>query len=195
MMASSEYERFVASMKIGYEQWHDCTGYDLDALKALGAEERARAEAVLIDHLKNEADWRDVEALEALGSWDAIRGACQHSKREVRMYAVRLVGDERQKEDEIVRGLLSREFSAVSRALDMAEDCRTERVKEALMHCARGGSPEAKVNAAAMLLYICGEAAAPFDWEQRPFLLRFRSDDAREVQAAIEELQRRTTGK
>ena len=44
---------------------------------------------------------------------------------------------------------------------------------------------EVAVNFAAMLLFINGKAEEPFDWSQRPFLLRFNTDDPDERREAF----------
>ena len=44
------------------------------------------------------------------------------------------------------------------------------------------------VHYAAMLLYLHGQAAEPFDWEVRPFVLRFADSGPDERQAAYREL-------
>jgi hypothetical protein len=51
------------------------------------------------------------------------------------------------------------------------------------------------VNFAAMLLYIHGKAQEPFDWAQRPFLLRFNTDDGDERREAFLELCQRLSVK
>jgi hypothetical protein len=121
-----EFQRFLDSMVIGYMQWHDGEGYDLETLAALSPEERASAETVLITHL------------------------------------------------------------------DLAEGHPTPRVKRALLDCARLGAPTTRVNAAALLMYLCGKAEEPFDWNQRPFFLRFQTEDNQELRAAWMELRERT---
>ena len=49
-----------------------------------------------------------------------------------------------------------------------------------------------RFNAAAFLLYLCGQAPEPFDWSQRPFFLRFAEGDPETLQKAWEELRKRT---
>jgi hypothetical protein len=192
-MPSPAYTTFLASMKITYEQWHDGIGYDLDALRQIEPEERDAIETNLIDHLKSPGDWRDVEALHALGTpraVTAVRDARRHPEAAVRKWAVQLGGDEADREAEVLRGLRSED--GWSAALDLARDCPTPAVKQALLDCARMGGPEARWNSAAMLLYLCGQAASPLDWAQRPFLLRFSSEDRAELRAAWSELRTRT---
>ena len=40
-MPNKAYQLFLDSMKIEFNQWHDGTGYDLEALGRLGSEEQA----------------------------------------------------------------------------------------------------------------------------------------------------------
>ncbi len=70
-MASPDFLRFHKSMHIGYEQWHDGIGYDLEALRQLAADERQLAEDILVS--RKAADWRDIEALDCLGSPRALK--------------------------------------------------------------------------------------------------------------------------
>ena len=108
----------------------------------------------------------------------------------VRSRAAQLVGDQSDVEAAIASGLFDN--NGWSQAIDLAEECPTPAVKQALLDCSRKGNSTARVNAAAMLLYLCGQSEEPFDWEQRPFFLRFGSDDDAEVQAAWSELRQRT---
>ena len=192
-MANPEYQRFLESMKIGYEQWHDGIGYDLEALTGMSVEERASVETLLITRLAGEGDWRDVEALAALatpGATAVLRVAAKHRNPEVRNRALATLAEAGPQaaadlEDDIVR--------AVERgALNLAQTHPTPRVKRALLDCARLAEPATRVNAAAMLMYLSGKAEDPFDWEQRPFYLRFASEDNQELRAAWMELRERT---
>jgi hypothetical protein len=49
IVASESFEKFRQSMSIGYAEWHDGIGYDLNAISALPPEERLRAED-LVSH-------------------------------------------------------------------------------------------------------------------------------------------------
>src|SRR5688500_15675584 len=66
MTHQDDLAKFKASMKIGYLEWHDGIGYDLDSLSRLTGEDLRAAENLLI--ARNLADWRDVEALDQIGS-------------------------------------------------------------------------------------------------------------------------------
>jgi hypothetical protein len=192
-MANDAYSHFVESMAVGYEAWHDGTGYDVPALAMMTPEEREMVEAILTAHLADSGDWRDVEALAALGtlgSMAAVNSAKKHRNAEVRNFALKTLADAApheaaELEDDIVR--------AVERgALDLAQCHPTPRVKRALLDCARLADPVTRVNAAALLMYLCGSTSEPFDWSQRPFFLRFGTDDMAELRAAWTELRERT---
>jgi len=193
-MAGPDYQRFIESMKIGFEQWHDGTGYDLPALAGMTPEDRAAVETLLIARLTGRGDWRDVEALAALatpGAMAALKVAAKHRNPDVRNRALEILAEAgplqaaADLEDDIVR--------AVERgALDLAQSHPTPRVKRAVLDCARLGDPTARVNAAALLMYLCGKAGEPFDWDQRPFFIRFASEDNQELRAAWTELRERT---
>ena len=92
-------DRFVRSLFIDYEKWHDGVGFDLDALREATPSERAVAES----RLDATHDWRDVEALAVLaelGSASAersLRDALKSGSQEIRLaimkYAPHLVDD------------------------------------------------------------------------------------------------------
>ena len=90
-MPGPAYQRFIESMNIGYEQWHDGIGYDMEALAGMTPEERTEAEPILIAHLVKPGDWRDVEAVVALGTPGAIaavNAARKHRDPKVREYVL-----------------------------------------------------------------------------------------------------------
>ena len=192
-MPGPEYQRFVESMEIGFAEWHDGIGYACEALAGLPPEERAAVEALLVARLTASGSWRDVEALEALGTpgaKEALWGAARHGCPEVKNRALEvLLRAEPQAyaelEEEVVRAVRKG-------ALDLAQSHPTPRVRRALLDCTRLADPVTRVNAAAMLLYICGKADEPFDWNQRPFFLRFSTEDKGELRAAWKELRGRT---
>ena len=66
---NSPMSRFIESMKIDYEKWHDGIGYDLKALAEANREEGEKIERILIN--RNPLDWRDIQALAILDSHKA----------------------------------------------------------------------------------------------------------------------------
>jgi hypothetical protein len=192
-MPGAEYVRFLESMKIGYVQWHDGEGYDLAALAAMPLEDRTEVEAMLAARLTGQADWRDVEALAAIGTpvaMTALKSAVRHRNPEVRNRVLEILAGS---DPKAAADLGSDIENAVRNgALDLAQGHPTPGVKRALLDCARLADPVTRVHAAAMLMYLCGKADEPFDWKERPFFLRFGTEDMAELRAAWTELRERT---
>ncbi len=61
-------------------------------------------------------------------------------------------------------------------------------VINALLKATLNRPGEVACHMAAMLLYLHGKAAEPFDWNHRPFFLRFNTTSRHEREAAFEEL-------
>jgi hypothetical protein len=106
--------RFEKSMVIDYEKWHDGIGYDLDAIRGASAVEREQIERLL--QTRGARDWRDVEALAALGtaaSKAALRKAAESDDASVRMAVSREAPDAidaRTREESLLRALREAEF-------------------------------------------------------------------------------------
>jgi hypothetical protein len=188
---SDAYARFMKSMDIGLEQWREGIGYDLDALAQTTAAERTMIERRLICHLADPGDWRDVEALVALGTpaaMEAVGKARRHQDHRICEHALRHFlaqgPADSALEDDVARAVRLG-------AIDLAEQCPAAPVKHALLDMALSAEATLRVNAAAMLFYICGQASEPFDWNQRPFFLRFAEDNPEEIKRAWNELRQR----
>lgn len=186
-------ERFRRSMVIDYEKWHDGVGYDLDAIAAASPAERAAIERLLLD--RGVRDWRDAEALAALdtaGARAALRDALRSEDAEIRLsvtrYAADLV-DEAGRADSLVRALeTAAPFAGLTEALDQAAVFHPPAVIDALFRAALSREGEVAVHVAALLLFLHGKADELFDMAQRPFLLRFNTDDRGEREAVFREL-------
>lgn len=187
-------------MKINFDKWHDGIGYDLETLKRMEPQERDSIENLLIENLKQAGDWRDVEALVVIGTTSAfieVDKARFHNNAQVRNYALKIIINARKSKDATVKdmaGLEQQVIQAVENGyFQMAESMPTLRVKKALLNSVRESDDSViRVNGAAFLLYICGKTSDPFDWDQRPFFLRFKGDNPDELQQAWEELRKRT---
>lgn len=198
-MAGEAYQRFLDGMVMNFDKWHDGIGYDLKALQQLDPEERSSIEALLIKKLEEAGDWRDVEALFALGSATAraaVDQARYHKKTKVRNHALRIALDSRHSNDATQKEIDELEqqvIQAIKRGdFDIAQRMPTLPIKKALLDLVKEGRREVPANAAALLMYLCGQAPEPFDWDQRPFFLRCGSDDPTERRQAWEELRTRT---
>jgi hypothetical protein len=86
--------------------------------------------------------------------------------------------------------LAERPCAHLTEALDEAEAFHPPAVIEALIRGALNGDGTSAVHFAAMVYYLHGKAAEPFDWGQRPFFLRFNTADRGEREAAFGEMCR-----
>jgi hypothetical protein len=186
--------RFQRSMEINYEKWHDGVGYDLDAIAAASPEERTAMETILLN--RNMADWRDAEALALLDTptaSDALRAALPHADAQIRAAIVRSAPQlipEGERTTTLVKALENATlYGGLSEALDEAAEFHPKEVVDALFRGVQQRDGETAVLFAAMLMFVHGKAASPFDWDQRPFFLRFHTQDRAERDALIAELR------
>lgn len=195
-MTDSLVSRFAASRQIGFEAWHDGLGYDIALIDQASAEERAAIEALLL--AGPVADWRDIEALAALATPAAqsalrqvLAGGNDQLKTAVLRFAPELA-QSAQRAATLVSALdTGRFYHGLTQALDQVEEFHPPEVIDALWRGVRQREGEVAIHFAAMLLYLHGKAEAPFDMEQRPFLLRFVTEDRKEREAAIQDLRER----
>lgn len=190
------FDRFRRSMDIGYEQWHDGIGYDLAALADADAGQRADIERLLVGRAGN--DWRDVEALAALATpaadralADAFVAAGPEIRVAILRDARRVVPADRFA-PELVRLIDECDVgTGMTQVLLLVEDHHPPEVIAALLRGTLDPGRSVAVHYAAMLLFLHGKATEPFDWDVRPFVLRFNTPDADERQAAHRELRDR----
>jgi hypothetical protein len=192
---ASALRRFMRSMVIDFEKWHDGIGYDRDALHDATPAERDAIETILIAHQPR--DWRDIEALIELGTpraKAAIREAMTEGDIEVQMAildsAPELIpyGD---RVAAVVRSLRTAGlFGGLSRTLDVVEQFHPPEVIDELFRGLLEREGEVAVNFAGMLIFIHGKSADAFDMKLRPFFLRFNTENASERADAFRELCR-----
>jgi len=188
----SPLQRFEKSMEIDYEKWHDGIGYDIDAIKLASPEELKAIEQMLIRHRPR--DWRDIEALTQVGTKSAqtaIKNAMKDSNPDVRIAVTRFapsLATKNERSQSLIKALQSAElFNGLSQALDAVEEYHPIEVKEALINGLLSRKGDVAVLFAGMLFYLYGKASEPFDWDQRPFFLRFSTNEREErVQAFLE---------
>ena len=172
-------ERFKESMVIDYVKWHDGDGYDLEIIRNATAEERSEIQTILLRH--GIQDWRDVEALAELKlppAEAALKAALLSGDSKIRVaimeHAPHLV-DEGPRAQMLVRLLNSSNKDDALAAIDQAAEFHPPDVVDALLRGALHRSDEVPVNFAGLLKYIFGKTDSPFDWDQRPFFLRFHT--------------------
>jgi hypothetical protein len=183
-------QRFYASMVMDYEKWHDGIGYDLDAIEEMTEGQVREVEAKLIRHQPR--DWRDIEALACIDSPAArkeVEAALTSSDAKVRAEAMRHAGDKadpKVRERKLIQSLQKDDlYGGLSEAIDEVEEFHPPAVIEQLFRGALNRDGEAAVHFAALLLFLHGKAKEPFDWDHRPFFLRFNTDDRAERRAVF----------
>lgn len=188
-------ERFERSLKIGYFEWHEGIGYDVAALRELTAEELAVAESWVIE--RSLADWRDVEALAAIGTercLTELRKGLSSTRTEIRLASaeclVRLRMLSPAELEAIVLAALdvTSLLDGMTRALRLAASRPSAAIRRKLLSCARDGNDDIRAHAAALAHHLYGGSRSAFDMRFRPLYLRFSSGDASVRQAAYDEL-------
>ena len=192
---TKDYQRFLNSMNIDYFKWHDGVGYDLDALRKLSPDEQNKVENVLIE--RGVKDWRDIEALVEIGSekaLSAVKYALKSDNYEVRITATETLSKKNIISEKEVETVLVETMPLVSilngqtLTLRLAEEFPTSAVKRVLLWCALHGNDDIRVHAAALIYFLYGIATSSFDWNYRPFYLRFGDKNISNRKLAYDEL-------
>jgi hypothetical protein len=190
---NSLVDRFKKSMVIDYEKWHDGIGYDLKLLNEATLEELDAIVNLLV--AKEPLDWRDVEALAALGTPRAnraLKAAVKGGNSEVQMSVLRYAPETVDKEMRtklMVQALRSTVlYHGLSQALDEVESYHPPEVVHELLRGLLEREGEVAVLFAAMLFFIHGKADAAFNMKQRPFFLQFNTDVVAERRKVFREL-------
>jgi len=195
------YDRFVDSMVMDYDKWHDGIGYDLAALREMSPDDRASVSQTL---RIREQTWRELEALAVLAELDAgpaqpsqsrqaIEASLKDDKADTRLAAAELLRQQGRMKDFdqfLAREIrnLNRIEQGLTRALLLAEQYPSETVKQALLY-ASWNRTECATHCAALLCYLAGVATSPFDWSLRPLFLRLGPNNSYfERKAAFDEL-------
>ncbi|MRR29852.1 hypothetical protein EG834_05935, partial [bacterium] len=150
-------ERYLQSMKIGFIEWHDGIGYDLDALKEFSPAELRYIEGLHIS--RKDADWRDTEALAALrtpAALQALKDSLNSPNYDCRLFAVRYLKEMNilDQVDQVVTSTLplTKIGEGLSLALALARDYPSEAIKHIVLWCCLNGNESIRVHCAAMAL-------------------------------------------
>lgn len=193
---SGAVARFVASRRIDYAKWKEGEGYDLQAIAEANPAERQVIETLLVHAPAR--DWRDVEALAALGTPGtevALRRALESDLVTVRLavlrFAPHLISEPRRTRvlAEALASVVI--FGGLTEALSLVAEHHPPEVLEALWRGVLEREGEVATHFAGMLLFLGGQSSSSFDWNQRPFLLRFNTPDPAARAAARRELAER----
>jgi hypothetical protein len=190
---SSLVDRFAASMSIDYGKWRDGIGYDVGLIEHADDSERAAIEATLAG--RGVRDWRDVEALAALGTPRALavlRAVAAGENAELRGAVLRYAPalfDDIARTDHIVHALRTAVFfGGLTQALDEAAGHHPPAVIHELFRGALHREGEVAPSFAALLLHLFGVAETRYAWDERPFVLRFNTADPAARATAFREL-------
>jgi hypothetical protein len=189
----SPISRFIESMKIDFEKWHDGIGYDLEALAEANNEELEEIERILVN--KDSRNWRDIEALAILNTPKArstIIQALLGDNNEVNMAVLRFAPElvsNQLKTRVIVKALKSASFfDGFSIILNIVAEYHPEEVVRELFHGLIYREGGVAVHFAAMLFYIYGKAETIFDEEHRDFFLKFNTSILSDRKLVFKEL-------
>jgi hypothetical protein len=176
------WERFRDSMKIDYEKWHDGIGYDVDIIRNATSEELLEIESLLVT--RGISDWRDVEALAVVDSPRArmlLRQTLEQGNAELASAVLRYapyLSSKTEQTEALVRSLETAQiFGGLAQTLMHVRTFHPPEIIDALLRGALNRPGDVAAHYAAMLMFIHGKAKSDFDWEQRPFFLRFNTPD------------------
>jgi hypothetical protein len=197
---SPAYTRFKSSTILDYGKWRDGEPYDIAALADVTPEERDLLTEEIIE--RGSLDWRDVEALKALGTPKALSRISHAAARqtdgggaEALTHEIETGGWSDEAEKRLIEQLenLKSMTSASDRLYRLCEEHQTPAVVQQLMRNARTQSDETmRYSAGAFLLYLSGHAD---DWyglddTHRPHLLDLNSSDYKTYKAAVAWLEK-----
>lgn len=183
-------KRFLASMEIDFEKWHDGIGYNLTALDEMTKTDQDKIVEMLSTNLND--PWRTFEVLQHVNTPKAlaiINNALTHPSLQVRIAASRFAkGADKERERVLIEALRKSDiYSGLSQALDQVETFHPQGIVEALLLGLLTRGDSGAVNFAGMLLFIHGKADSSFDWDRRPLFLRFDTNDIKErIEAFVE---------
>jgi hypothetical protein len=191
---SPAYERFKRSMMIDYDAWRDGTPYDVAALGEVTAEERDLLAEEICE--KNSLDWRDVEALRALATPQALKRVGVAAEKQVDGGGIEAFLDEVAQgwtpeiEARFIEKLerVQSMTGALDRLYEIAEAHQTPAVMAQLLRNARIHSdPTVRYSMGAFLLELTGhtDTRYTFDANIRPHLLDLNSADYKTYKAAV----------
>ncbi len=193
-MASKSLRQFEESMQIGYEQWHDGIGYDLEAIDQLTESEKKMVEGKLVPRAGN--DWRDLEALDRLGTPSAtvaILGVRQSGEPQIRLTAHQFGPEPSSSEWEraIMDSLAIAEItSGLIQALNCAIEHPSEAVVALLWSKVRDPQSGVAYHCASALCCISGILESMYDDKYRKLFLRLVGPGTEDRSLAVRELER-----
>lgn len=191
----SMVERFRRSASINADNWRD-PEHDLEAIELANPEERAAIEQFLLS--RGIQHYIDAEALALLGTpraHECLKAAFRDGSAEIRAAVARVAPElatDQERTDELIARIAECDaYDGLDLTLTQIESCHPPGVIDAMLRRIVRDPGVAAVHFAGLLLYLHGGASEPFDWDHRPFLLRFNAGDEMDRKEAFAELCRR----
>lgn len=193
---TAAYKRFKDSMILDYDKWREGDPYDIPALAEVTPEERDLLTDEICDR-GGSLDWRDVEALRALGTPKALKRVGKAAETQTDGGGIEAFTDEIKKHgwtDKVEARFIEKlervasMTGALDRLYEIAEAHPTPGVRKQLMRNARiAGDETVRYSMGAFLLYLAGHVDSHyvFDTDHRPHLLNLNSDDYKTYKAAV----------
>jgi len=189
------YDRFVRAADINLKNWRD-PEHDLEAIRLAGAEDRRAIEHFLL--ARGISHFIDAEALALLASLGsqparaALVEAFNNGSTEIRAAVAYLVPgliDKQKRIDELVQRIGECDtYNGLSLTLSQIEDTHPPQVTHAMLQRIASDPGGAAVHFAAMLFFLHKLADEPFDWNHRPFFLRFNPGNVADRREAFLDL-------
>jgi hypothetical protein len=184
-MSAEAVKRFLDSMIMDFDMWHDGTGYDLSAIDDMTADER---KSLVISLKAQTQTWRELEALAALDMEEVDvlvqETATTSESTNNRITAAAALHDRGKMKPEEFEELLCKEIRKLDgrndgyiKVLLEAEANPSEKVKQALLWSS-WNSTEASMSCAARLLYLCGKAEDQLAWSHREWLFDIQPNNS-----------------
>jgi hypothetical protein len=192
-MDSGAFNRFQKSMNIGYEQWHDGVGYDLEAIDQLTESEKKVVEGKLVPRAGN--DWRDIEALDRLGTPAAIQAILrvrQTGDVQIQLTAHQYGPEPTEAEWEraIMNSLATAEImTGLISALNCAIEHPSDPVVSMLWSKVRDPKSGVAYHCASTLCCIGGAIDSIYDDKYRTLFLRLVGPASEDRSLAVQELE------
>jgi hypothetical protein len=191
---SEAFEKFRKSKSIGYEEWHDGIGYDLDAFDAMRPDERERVVADIRAQGKGQLDWRDMEVLgrdNSKASFDRLRDELVGGSVTNRAHALDEINSMGRMTPSVFDNKLAQllddvtDDDGVTQTLLLVGDEPGPKTKAALKRGMRE-RPDVALHFASQLLDAAGlsDDIAAFDPKFRPTLLKLLPDEPDDVREA-----------
>jgi hypothetical protein len=179
---SAAYTRLVTSLEGVSPEYRE--SIDTEAFLALTGDEKAAAEELLVQRIKDAEDFRIPPVLASIRLKRAVRPMKERlgqTKGRMRIALARALVelDALESIDQTVASMIAENDADEGiTALAAADGLRSREIVQALARaCVHHSSPEVRINAGAALIYMAKLTDDPLVWKFRPLYLRLGDED------------------